>query len=81
MRTKSAPKEKLVRETKKSAANYVELPRDTVIDVVAHTPGGKVYIFEMLFGSWLKMPKKPGFKYSAYQKGFASFPDAIRTNY
>lgn len=72
---------KLVKETKKAKTDYVQLPLDTTIDVVAFARDGKTYIFELSFGQWLKMDKKPGVQYSAYQKGFAQIPDAIRTNY
>lgn len=72
---------RVVRETKKKQSDFVQLPLDTAIDVVAKTTDGKVYIFEMSFGQWLKINKKPGVHYSAYQKGFASFPGAIRTTY
>ena len=81
MRMKKATTAKLVKETRKTQAAFVQLPLDTAIDVVAFARDGKTYIFELSFGQWLKMDKKPGVRYSAYQKGFAQIPDAIRTNY
>lgn len=82
MRMQSKPTaSKLVKETKKSASAYVSLPYDTAIDVVAVTTDGTEYIFEMSFGQWLKINKKPGVRYSSFQKGFAQFPNAIRTEY
>lgn len=72
---------KLVKETKRAQTAYVQLPLDTAIDVVAEATDGKTYIFELSFGQWLKINKKPGVRYSAYQKGFAQIPGAIRTTY
>lgn len=80
MRVQKKPENKLVKEGKRSSSVYVQLPLDTQIDVVAVTTD-KTYIFEMSFGKWLRIEKKPGVRYSAFQKGFAQFPEAIRTEY
>lgn len=65
----------------KKQTGFVGLPEITIVDVVAKTPDGKVYIFDMYFGEWLKIKKKPGVVYTAFQKGFSNYPDAIRTEY
>ena len=71
---------KVVKEEKKPATEYTILPHNTTIDVVAITQD-KTYIFAMSFGDWLKIKKKPGVQYIAYQQGAAQFPEAIRTDY
>lgn len=71
---------RLKRETKKTAAAFVQLPLNTIIDIVAVTKD-QTYIFEMSYGDWLRIKKKPGVKYLAFQKGYAAFPGAIRTEY
>lgn len=77
---KKDPANKMVKEAKKTSANFTMLPLDTTIDVVAVTTD-KTYIFEMSFGKWLRIERKPGVRYSAFQKGFAQFPEAVRTEY
>lgn len=79
-KAKSVDPNKTVKETKKPASDYHAIPNDARIDVVAITQD-KTYIFEMAFGQWLKIHKKEGVQYIAYQKGAAQFPDAIRTEY
>lgn len=81
MKKPKAPEpNKIVKETKKPASDYHAIPNDARIDVVAITPD-KTYIFEMAFGDWLRIKKKEGVQYIAYQLGAAQFPEAIRTEY
>jgi hypothetical protein len=72
--------DKLVKETKKSV-EYQVLPSNTTVEVVAILADGTTYIFDMTIDQWAKIDKKPGVQYLPYQKGFAQFKDAIRTNY
>lgn len=71
---------KIVKEPKKPATEYTTLQLNTTVDVVAITQD-KTYIFAMSYGQWLKINKKPGVQYIAYQEGAAQFPEAIRTDY
>lgn len=77
MRAAKPKTAKLVKETKKAANDNTLLPLDTIIDVIAQKDDVTI-IKEMSFGQWLVLEKKDGFRYSAFQKGFAQFPDAIR---
>lgn len=65
---------------KRQTGNY-QLPPGTVIEVVAYTPDDKSYIFEITFGEWLTMKRKPGVYYRAFEKGYYSARDAIRVDY
>ena len=69
----------------KRQSTYQGLPPETVIEVVAisnfATPEEKSFIFDIKFGDWLTMKKKPGIYYRAYEKGFYSPRDAIRIDY
>lgn len=76
MRNKQAPKTKTATQI-----TSLGMIAEEDVDVVAILPTGKTYIFEMKIKQWLTMKKKPGVQYSAFQKGFAQFKDAIRTEY
>lgn len=71
---------KLIKETKKSV-DYQLLPNSTIIECVAVTADGTEYIFDITFGQWMTIKKKPGVQYFPFQKGFAQFRNAIRTTY
>lgn len=66
---------------KAKAPEYSAIPHNTTIEVVALVPDGKVYIFDVPLHKWQTLKKKPGVVYYAFQKGFSSFKDAIRTEY
>jgi len=51
---------------------YIGIPTETVVDVVATMQNGKIYIFEMKIIDFMDMDKKNGVKYKTYQKGFYS---------
>lgn len=69
----------------KRQSTYQGLPPETIIEVVAISnfaqPNEKNYIFEIKFGDWLTMKRKPGVYYRAYEKGFTNPRDAIRIDY
>lgn len=67
---------KLVKESKKASNENSILPLDTTIEVVREGDGN-IVVAEMSYGQWLIFKKTPGFRYSAFQKGFSSFPGAI----
>ena len=52
--------------------NTYGLPGDTIIEVV-RTKGDEVVKKEMTYNQWLSMKKQPGYKYSAFQKGYSQF--------
>lgn len=55
-----------------SKLDYVGLPYETIIEVVA-TDGETFVKREMTYGEALNIKKRKGWKYSNFQKGFSQF--------
>lgn len=56
-------------------------PPETIIEVISITQNGSVFIFDIKFKDWLTIKKKTGVVYTAYQKGYSSYSNAVRLDY
>lgn len=63
---------------KPKGKTIIQLPLETIIEVVATKEGETPIVKEMTFGEALKMKKGRGWNYSNYQKGFYQNKNAIR---
>lgn len=55
------------------------LDPDTLLDIVAVREGYDPIVKEMTYKQWLEFVQKPGWNYTAYQKGFESFSYQFKT--
>lgn len=66
--------------TKKTTKDFQLIPDDTIIEIIAKG-GGKVFIFDIRYKDYLKMERKKGYTYQAYEKGRSAYKEAIRMEY
>lgn len=64
---------------KKSKKSIDLLPGDTVIEIVAFSPGKDPIKKEMTIDEANRLPKKKGWKYHRFQLGYSQFIN-IKTN-
>lgn len=56
----------------KKAAVILGLPGDTIIEVV-RVKGDEVVKKEMTYSEWMNLTRQPGYRYSAFQKGYSAY--------